>query len=67
MKRLRLIRSARMGNKWAMRLLGFCYKNAPGEMGGIAASIEWFRRAAERGDKAGQVNSLNCMRTVKAL
>ena len=48
------MKSARMGNTWAMRLLGFCYKNAPVETGGIAASIEWFRRAAERGDKTGQ-------------
>lgn len=47
-------KSARMGNKWAMRLLGFCYKKAPDEMGGIMASIEWFRRAAERGDKTAQ-------------
>ena len=47
-------KSAKMGNTWAMRLLGFCYKNAPSEMGGITASIEWFRRASERGDKVGQ-------------
>ena len=47
-------KSARMGNTWAMRLLGFCYKTSPVETGGITASIEWFRRAAERGDKVGQ-------------
>lgn len=42
--------AAKAGNAWAMRNIGFCYKNGDGVHQDNQEAFKWFKKAAERGN-----------------